>query len=121
MPVAAGGNVGIIRNVLGDFSDPVEMPRIVAATTPVTNGFPEGLSIDPGTITLYAAFQARDRVFAYNAAAMISRIEAEAKCDPIPSFSQFPEPLPIPHSLSRLLRGPLSSIPTWIPRSTRTM
>jgi hypothetical protein len=31
VPLAAGGNVGIIRNPLGDFADPLAMPRIVAA------------------------------------------------------------------------------------------
>src|SRR5690606_10692372 len=121
VPLAAGGNIGVIRNPLRDFSNLVERPRLVAATTPVVNGFPESISLsqinhpqtnEPLAFLLNAGFQAINRVFIYNAAEIVSAIEAEAaSTDFIPSFSQTGEPVPIPASLSRLLRGPLSSVP----------
>jgi len=111
VPIVAGGNVGVIRNPLGSFADPVTRPRLVAATTPVIDGFPEGIAVAPGTFTLYAGFQTQNRVFAYDASLMVKTIEEQAKGAPIASFSQIGEPLPIPDSLSHLLRGRLSSVP----------
>ncbi|MGE4182848.1 MAG: Ig-like domain-containing protein, partial [Limisphaerales bacterium] len=109
--VVAGGNVGVIRNPLGSFDDLETRPRVVAATNPIANSFPEGISIAPGSHALLAGFQALNRVFAYDTRRMVALIEAEVKGEPIAAFNQIADSVPIPDSLSRLLRGPLSSVP----------
>ncbi len=120
VPLAAGGNIGIIRNPLGDFLNPETQPRLVAATTPIINSFPEGISVstvvNPQTQKvvggfLMAGYQTLNRVFIYNASQMVYDIEKEAKGTPIPSFSQIGESSVIPDDLSHLLRGGLSSVP----------
>src|SRR5664280_1588946 len=117
----AGGNVGIIRNPLGDPTNPETMPRVVAATSPIANSFPEGISLStlmnpqtklPAAVLLMAGFQAQNRLFIYNAGQMVYDIENEAQHGSfIPSFSQIGEPTVIPADLSHLLRGPLSTVP----------
>jgi YD repeat-containing protein len=109
--VLAGGNVGVIRNPLGSFASLETRPRLVAATSPIANSFPEGISIAPGSYALLAGFQSLNRVFAYDTRRMLALIESEAKGSPVAAFNQIAESVPIPDSLSRLLRGSLSSVP----------
>ncbi|TVR47529.1 MAG: tandem-95 repeat protein, partial [Puniceicoccaceae bacterium] len=110
VPLGAGGNVGVIRNPLGDFNNLIDRPRVVAATSPIMEGFPEGISLDPTTGLLYAGFHS-EFVFTYDARLMVATIEEEAKGEPAPLWSQIGEPLPVPEELSRLIRGPLSTVP----------
>ncbi|MEM6692631.1 MAG: hypothetical protein AAF664_24590, partial [Planctomycetota bacterium] len=119
VPVGAGGTIGIIRNPLGDFDDTsgIDVPRIVAATRPIQAGFPDDIAASLQTGTVIAPFQAIDSVFAYDLVGIINQIESTIDTGVLPVWSQFPEdqpaadPAAASDELSRLLRGPLSTVP----------
>ena len=114
VPLAAGGNVGVIRGALGDFDKELERPRIVAATRPIMNSFPDNLVLTPGGFEILAAYQAQNQVYAFSTQMMVAQIEAAATSEEVyESFNQF-EPYgsePAPAELSVLLNGPLSTLP----------
>ena len=113
--VAAGGNLGIVRNTLGDHDDPEERPRIVAATTPIPQGFPDALAFVPNNGQVVASFTTAGFAATYDMGRIIARIEAEVRQadeeGPLDVWAQFPETNEITDSLSHLLRGELSTIP----------
>jgi len=112
VPLGAGGNVGIIRNVLGDPDDPLERPRLVAATSPVMNSFPDNIVLSPNTGMLFAAYQSINAVMVFDGITMVRMIEQAVKRESYASWSQIPEPEPaVSKALSGLLRGPLSTVP----------
>ncbi|MGB7323492.1 MAG: putative Ig domain-containing protein, partial [Rubripirellula sp.] len=111
VPVGAGGTIGIIRSPLGDFDNILDKPRIVAATRPIQSGFPDDIAASIRTGTIIAPFQATDGVFAYDLLGIIAEIEKEVDGDELPQWSQFPEDPAVNTQLSRLLRGPLSTVP----------
>ena len=110
IPVGAGGSIGVIRNPLGDFAFEHERPRIVAATNPIMNGFPDDLAISPLTFELVASFQALDMVFAYDATQIVGQVEAAVTHADVDRWSQFPEDSGV-NFFNYLLRGPLSTVP----------
>ncbi|MEO6739180.1 MAG: putative Ig domain-containing protein [Chthoniobacteraceae bacterium] len=112
VPLSAGGNIGIIRNPLGDFSSAITQPRLVAATSTIANGFPESLTLAANNLQVVAAMQGVHSLFVYDTVQMIRTIEREARAGPnaVPDYSQLKSEN-IPLSLMRLLRGPLSTVP----------
>ena len=112
VPVAAGGNVGVIRNPLGDWSEPLEQPRLVAATRPVLNSFPDNLALGWRNLSLLATYQGQNKVFAFDTTRIVANIETEVNdTAPRPGIDQIPPPYSVPLELSALLRGPLSTLP----------
>ncbi|MCA9150526.1 MAG: hypothetical protein KDA92_14545, partial [Planctomycetales bacterium] len=123
VPLGAGGNVGVIRSVMGDLEpgadsidDPeIYRPRIVSATTPIMNGFPDDIAFSKQGQAVVAPFQAINSVFAYSVPQMLSVIEGEVKQATtdgvLASWAQLSEGQVVPDSLSHLLRGELSTIP----------
>ncbi len=111
--LGAGGNIGFVRNPVGDFSEPLEKPRLVAATSTVINGFPDNAAISLTSGQVYVGFQGINKVFVYDGFGIIKTIEEAAKSPPLASFVQAPaEPDPVAYNLmSGLLRGPLSTVP----------
>ena len=75
--VVAGGNVGIIRNPLGDPSDPNAGPRLIAATRGLINGFPGQAAISPDGSLLFVGYQGLHEISAYSIPQIISTIEAD--------------------------------------------
>ncbi|MEM2990941.1 MAG: YncE family protein, partial [Halobacteria archaeon] len=97
--VAAGGNVGIIRlNLDVPWGTSDFMPRLVAATRPTANAFPDNLhlfkgdGINPNAI-LFAGYQGLHSVFAFNPIQMIKIIEDD------------------PNVLTDPLKSPLTQVP----------
>jgi hypothetical protein len=72
---AAGGNVGIISNVLGSFASPDTKPTLVAATRPIPNSFPDNIVISPDYRTLLAGYQAINSVLAFDVVQILSTIK----------------------------------------------
>ncbi|MCB1099682.1 MAG: hypothetical protein KDN22_29190, partial [Verrucomicrobiae bacterium] len=109
--LGAGGNVGIIRNPLGNFLDALDKPRIVAATSPIIQGFPDNLAVSLTTGTILVPFQGTRNVFAYDAIQIISMIESTVG-ETFPEWGHYPSPQePVPTSLSSLLYGKFSTVP----------
>ena len=108
--VGAGSNIGFIRNPLGDFDDPLTVPRLVAATNPVLNGFADDIAISANGLAL-VPMQTPDRVFAYDIFTMLSKIEFAANADPIDAFANNSQYQDVPDDLTALVRGPLGTIP----------
>ncbi|PNY36139.1 hypothetical protein C2E31_14500 [Rhodopirellula baltica] len=109
--IAAGGTIGFIRNPLGNFDDPLTRPRLVAATTPIVNGFTDDIAVSLQSGMVLAPQQAQDIVTGYDLSSMIALIESEATGESVPSWSQIGEDPAADGPLSRLLRGPLSTLP----------
>ena len=109
--ISAGGNIGLIRNPLGDFDDLVDKPRLVAATTPIQQGFTDDVAVATQSGLVLAAHSGADLVTGHDLTAMILAIEALAKADHVASWSQLPEDPAADGELSALLRGPLSTVP----------
>ncbi|MEO1529411.1 MAG: hypothetical protein AAFX06_28655, partial [Planctomycetota bacterium] len=109
--IAAGGTIGLIRDPLSDSDDPEKEPRLVAATTPIVNGFTDDIALSVQSGLVLAPQQGQDIVTGYNLAEMIRLVEEEANGLPVPPWSQIGEDPAANGPLSRLLRGPLSTLP----------
>ena len=109
--ISAGGNIGFIRNPLGDPTDDLEKPRLVAATTPIIQGFTDDLAIATQSGLLLAAHPGADIVTGHDLPEMIRAIEDIAQADEVAKWSQFPEDPAASGDLSALLRGALSTVP----------
>ncbi len=109
-PVGAGSTIGFIRNPLGDFESPLLMPRLVAATNPILNGFADDVTVTENGLAM-VPMQAQDTVFAYNAVEAIGVIELAAKAPPTTIYESRSQYTNVPPSLTSLVRGPLGQIP----------
>ncbi len=109
-PVGAGSNLGFIRNPLGDFENPSTIPRLVAGTNPVLNGFADDVAVSENGIA-FVPMQSQDRVFAYDVIEAIRAIELAAKASPTDTYASRSQYRNVPSQLTSLVRGPLGQIP----------
>ncbi len=116
--IAAGGNVGFVRIPVEAFNPSMNLefnqqyqPRIVAATTPVVNGFPDNVAVSLTNGLILAAFQSPNLVLGYDGLSAIKYIETEAKKF-YPNHDQIPRTGIDPGLVNTgLLNGPMSTIP----------
>ncbi len=108
--VGAGSNLGFIRNPLGNFDDPLTVPRLVAGTNPVLAGFADDVTVTQQGYAMIA-MQRYDAVFAYSMPEAIRVIEKAAKAGANPVGRIVSQYADVPTELESLVNGPLGQIP----------